>query len=91
MDQNRIRIRNNYRTAIAGMIEPTPRTVPTKPRPQVIDTVGLIGPLGVRLHAAARSQLPPRLCIFAQSTAQQTLRITVSTKCTRNSIKINQN
>ena len=49
------------------MIEPTPRTIPTKARLQIVDAVGLVGPLRVRLATAPQSQLPQRLCIPPKS------------------------
>lgn len=45
------------------MIEPAPIAIPAESRPQVIDTIRLIGPLGVRFGASTEAQLPHRLCI----------------------------
>lgn len=52
---------SSHPTTITGMIEPTPRTIPTKARLQIVDAVGLVGPLRVRLATAPQSQLPQRL------------------------------
>lgn len=52
-----------YRTTVTGMIEPAPVAIATESSSQVIDTVGLIGPLGIRIGPLPEAQLPHRLCI----------------------------